>query len=314
MNRFKILYIILLILICLSILSLIGLKIKLDSDYKENINNLSREYESIKDTIDIGDKFIIEGDKPDLSDNSNSEDKNNTSNDTDKEDNKNTEDVNDNSEANTVNDFNNYDEFINEITTIVNNKDYNKLLTYFDDTYIEEFGITADELKRRFIFEHEVSPKVMNIDKYGDITVIAVRLIDEFNSERMYHFTIFENGKIADIGMEAALDVSYLKEHYEVTFKTIKKYLMMNGNAYLVEISNNSEELVDIVNIYGVRSEHKFIGEILHPMYKDLLVYPKETIRVPILIPNTDTIDNIIFRWNRYSGEEDLAIWEKDKF
>lgn len=206
-----------------------------------------------------------------------------------------------------VNDNTGITELFLDIDKIINNKDFDKLLSYYNKQYVEEFKITKEQIEEKFHFEHEISSKInIKHDKsIKDRVIVTVRMMNKFNQERIFDFTIFNDGTISDMPLFKEIKLDRVTERDGTVYTLKKKYITRLGSIYIVNVTNNSEYLVDIQEINGYLGENRFDHELIGGNIYTYKITPTKSVDLIIKIFNQEKIDNLEIINKRYDGTLD---------
>lgn len=206
-----------------------------------------------------------------------------------------------------INDDTRITELFLDIDSIINNKDFDKLLEYYNKQYVEEFKITKEQIEEKFHFEHEISSKInIKHDKsIKDRVIVTVRMLNKFNQERVFDFTIFNDGTIADMPLFKEIKFDRVTERDGTVYTLKKKYITRLGSIYIVNVTNNSEYLVDIQEINGYIGENRFDHELIGGNIYTYKITPTKSVDLIIKIFNQEKIDNLEIINKRYDGTLD---------
>lgn len=95
----------------------------------------------------------------------------------------------------------------------------------FNEDYLKKFNIRDEFLIDMFTFTNPINPIVSNIEELSDNRSIAtIRFKDEFGSEKIFDFIIFEDGTIADIPIYGETELNAVAKKDSITY-TIKKQI-----------------------------------------------------------------------------------------
>ena len=194
-----------------------------------------------------------------------------------------------------------------DIDNIINKKDFDKLLSYYNKQYVEEFNITKEQLKDKFYFKDEITSK-LNIkhERYmKDRVIVTVRMLNKDNQERIFDFTVFNDGTIADLPLKKEIELNRSMERDGVVYSVNKKYITRLGSIYIVDIQNNSEYLVDIKEINGYQGTTKYNHELIGGNIYTYQITPGKIKRLVIRIDNQEKIDNLELINKKYDGTLD---------
>lgn len=201
-----------------------------------------------------------------------------------------------------------------DIDYIINNKDFDKLLSYYNKQYVDEFQITKEKLEEKFQFEHEITSKLnIKYDKsIKDRVIVTARMLNKFNQERIFDFTIFDDGTIADLPLYREIKLDRVTERDSVIYIVKKKYETRLGSLYVVNITNSSEYLVDIQEINGYVGERKFNHEIIDGNIYTYKITPNKSVDLVIKIFNQEKIDRLeLINKTNYGDLDKFNILEK---
>lgn len=207
-----------------------------------------------------------------------------------------------------------------EIEDLINTNQFNKLLDMYNKDYIRYFNINEELLYDKFKFADKVIGKVTkikrdNVDK--DRVVVNIRFMDENNAERMFDFTVYSDGTIADLPLYKEIDVSKnkVKEKDDVIYTFKKKYVTRLGSIYVLNIKNNSEVMVNIQDIKGILGTSlEYDHELINGNKFTYQITPEEDIIMVFKICNQEKPDDIIITNKKMDGTiEKFRIWKNEK-
>jgi hypothetical protein len=204
---------------------------------------------------------------------------------------------------------------IREVETLINTNDFDKLISKFNANYVKEFNVNTELLYDKLKFSENVTAKITKYkhdDVNKDRAVVTFRLIDENNSERIFDFTIFSNGTIADLPLYKEIELKNKKlEKDNVVYEFKRKYITRLGSIYVLNIKNNSEEMVDIQDIKGtLGTSFEYDHELINGNKFTYQITPKENVDIVFKIFNQDNPDDIIITNKKMDGIiEKFGIW-----
>lgn len=204
---------------------------------------------------------------------------------------------------------------IREVETLINTNDFDKLISKFNANYVKEFNVNTELLYDKLKFSENVTAKITKYkhdDVNKDRAVVTFRLIDENNSERIFDFTIFSNGTIADLPLYKEIELKNKKlEKDNVIYEFKRKYITRLGSIYVLNIKNNSEEMVDIQDIKGtLGTSFEYDHELINGNKFTYQITPKEDVDIVFKIFNQDNPDDIIITNKKMDGIiEKFGIW-----
>ena len=204
---------------------------------------------------------------------------------------------------------------IREVETLINTNDFDKLISKFNANYVKEFNVNTELLYDKLKFSENVTAKITKYkhdDVNKDRAVVTFRLIDENNSERIFDFTIFSNGTIADLPLYKEIELKNKKlEKDNVIYELKRKYITRLGSIYVLNIKNNSEEMVDIQDIKGtLGTSFEYDHELINGNKFTYQITPKEDVDIVFKIFNQDNPDDIIITNKKMDGIiEKFGIW-----
>lgn len=202
-----------------------------------------------------------------------------------------------------------------DIDTLVNNHEYSKLLEYYNKQYIDEFQITEEQLQDKFKFDYPIS-STLNIKRdkcTEDRVIVTARMLDDHGRERIYDFTVFNDGSIADLPLYKEVELNKVTERDDVTYTLKKKYITRLGSIFLLNVDNKSECLVDIQDIKGTQgSSFKYDHELINGNIYSYQITPERSKDLIIKIFNQEKPDDIIITNKKYDGTiENFSILAK---
>ena len=204
---------------------------------------------------------------------------------------------------------------IRKVETLINTNDFDKLISKFNANYVKEFNVNTELLYDKLKFSENVTAKITKYkhdDVNKDRAVVTFRLIDENNSERIFDFTIFSNGTIADLPLYKEIELKNKKlEKDNVISEFKRKYITRLGSIYVLNIKNNSEEMVDIQDIKGtLGTSFEYDHELINGNKFTYQITPKEDVDIVFKIFNQDNPDDIIITNKKMDGIiEKFGIW-----
>lgn len=224
----------------------------------------------------------------------------------------------DNSKENVKIDINNdkvLEKAIREVETLVNNNEFDKLISKFNTEYVKEFNVNTELLYDKMKFSENVTAKITKYkhdDVNKDRAVVTFRLIDENNAERIFDFTIFSDGTVADLPLYKEIELKDKKvERDNVIYEFKKKYITRLGSIYVLNIKNNSEVMVDIQDIKGtLGTSFEYDHELINGNKFTYQITPEEDINIVFKICNQENPDDIIITNKKMDGTiEKFEIW-----
>lgn len=288
-------------LLCIQILTIFTvidyLYNKKANQHLYDITRLTREYELAKSmqesSLDILNKKM---DKAAISNNSN------TNEDTDGVD---------------IKDDKALERYIMKFTDLVNRNDFSSIFKLYNKNYIEDFNVTEEQTKDKFKFSPSVSAKVTNVkrDSYvSDRAIVTVRIIDDKKAERIFDFTVFEDGTIADIPLYKEIELNNVTVRDDITYTLKKKFITRLGSIFIINIENNSEYLLDIQDIKGtLGTSTQYDHELINGNIYSYKITPKKNVNLIVKIYNQEKPDDILFTNKKVDGEvETYSIWRKE--
>lgn len=195
--------------------------------------------------------------------------------------------------------------FIN-ISDLINSDDFTNIYKYYNEKYIDEFKVTEEQLKDKFKFSKKITAKVTTVKRdklIKDRVVVTVRLIDEYNAERIFDFTVFNDGSIADIPLYKEIELNKLTKKDNILYTVKKKFITRLGSIFIINIENNSEYLLDIQDIKGVLgTSFKYDHELINGNKYSYKITPEKSVDLIVKIFNQEKPDDIIITNKRYDG------------
>lgn len=230
------------------------------------------------------------------------------------------------SKANTEVDANKFDisndkvieKLILDITTLINNDEFTKIYgEYYNKEYIKEFKVTEMQVKDKLKFSPKVSANITRVTRDNNVydrAVVTVRLIDEKNAERIFDFTVFADGTIVDLPLYKEVKLDRVTERDNVVYTVKKRYKTRLGSIFIVNITNNSEYLVDIQNIKAyMGTSFEYDHELINGNIHTYEVTPEESQDFIIKIFNQDHPDDLRFTNKKVDGTvETFSILNKE--
>ncbi|WP_315069249.1 hypothetical protein [uncultured Clostridium sp.] len=209
------------------------------------------------------------------------------------------------------------DKLIMNVTDLINNNDFSKILTIYNKDYVTEFKVNEDQIKDKFKFSPSVSPKITNIKRdfmVPDRAVVTVRLIDNKKAERIFDFTVFKDGTIADIPLYKEVELNKVMEKDDITYTLTKKFITRLGSIFILHIENNSEYLLDIKDIKGtIGTSLQFDHELINGNIHSYEITPQKKVDLIVKIDNEEKPDDILLTIQKVDGSiETFGILNKD--
>lgn len=204
-----------------------------------------------------------------------------------------------------------------DISTMINDNNFSKIYECYNKNYINDFQVKEEQIKDKFKFAPKVSPNVTNIKRDSSISdraVATVRFIDDKNRERIFDFTVFEDGTIADLPLYKEIELNKVMEKDDITYTLKKKFITRLGSIFIVNIDNHSEYLLDIQDIKGILgTSTEYQHELINGNKYTYQVTPQKIADLIIKIDNIDKPDDIVFTSKKVDGSLDTySIWNKD--
>ncbi|UYZ38938.1 hypothetical protein OD350_29055 (plasmid) [Clostridium beijerinckii] len=203
-----------------------------------------------------------------------------------------------------------------DISTLINDNDFSSIYKYYNKDYINDFKINEEQIKDKLKFSPKVSPKVTNIKRDSSVpdrAVATVRFIDDLNRERIFDFTVFTDGTIADLPLYKEIQLNRITEKDDITYTLKKKFISRLGSIFIVNIKNHSEYLLDIQDIKGILgTSTEYQHELINGNKYSYQVTPQKSVDLIIKIDNQEKPDDILFINKKVDGSlETYSIWNK---
>lgn len=199
------------------------------------------------------------------------------------------------------------EKLILDITTLINNDEFTKIYgEYYNKEYIKEFKVTETQVKDKLKFSPKVSANITRVTRDNNVydrAVVTVRLIDEKNAERIFDFTVFDDGTIADLPLYKEVKLDRVTERDNVVYTVKKRYKTRLGSIFIVNITNDSEYLVDIQDIKAyMGTSFEYDHELINGNIHTYEVTPEESQDFIIKIFNQDHPDDLRFTNKKADG------------
>ncbi|MFR3912751.1 MAG: hypothetical protein ACLTYB_16695, partial [Clostridium paraputrificum] len=158
------------------------------------------------------------------------------------------------------------DKFFIEFIEKMNKKDFKSIYSLFNKDYLNFYEIDEEDINIRYGFNNNVKYEITNTKNYEEngSKIITVKFTEEgTNNMKIVDFTIFNDGTIADKGIEYIKKVNSSKTIEGVTYTVGEVYAEKLNATYEIIIENNSENLVKITNIIPYWNENRYASEIV---------------------------------------------------
>lgn len=202
---------------------------------------------------------------------------------------------------------NHVEKLLNIFSEKINNKDYEYILSLYNKDYVKDFQLDISRIEERFRFNNEVEPIITNItnDSLKDRVIVTVRFKDSKNEEKIFDFTLYEDGTIADIPIYTDVEINRVYEKDAIKYTISKKITTRLGCIYLLNINNDSEYLLDIQDIYAMKGSTKYGHALLNSHSNYYKIYPGQPVDLILKINNGESFDSINIINKKYTGEEE---------
>ena len=200
------------------------------------------------------------------------------------------------------------DKFFIEFTKKMKEKDFKSIYSLFNEDYLNFYEIDEEDIAIRYGFNNNVKYEITNTKDYKDngSKIITVKFTEEgTNKMKIVDFTIFNDGTIADKGIEYVKKVNSSKTIEGVIYTVGKVYAEKLNATYEIIIENNSENLVNIMSIIPYWHENRYASEIVSKN-TEVEVYSGQKFRLLIEVPNHRGVDAIKVKNLKPDGTEEL--------
>lgn len=180
---------------------------------------------------------------------------------------------------------------------LANNNDIDKLYSLFNKDYIEEFDVFKSVVTEKYCsankgLKYEVKSKI----KLNDKTILTVNITNlDDSTVSITDFTIFEDGTLADIQIESIQKIDSLLKKDDITYTVEKEYSSKFTDYYILNISNESEYLMDILDIQTKKNKNFHRTKIFGQSSNS--IYPGIPEKIILDIPNDKGIDTVIITY-----------------
>ncbi len=180
---------------------------------------------------------------------------------------------------------------------LANNNDIDKLYSLFNKDYIEEFDVFKSVVTEKYCnankgLKYEVKSKI----KLNDKTILTVNITNlDDSTVSLTDFTIFEDGTLADIQIESIQKIDSLLKKDDITYTVEKEYSSKFTDYYILNISNESEYLMDILDIQTKKNKNFHRTKIFGQSSNS--IYPGIPEKIILDIPNDKGIDTVIITY-----------------
>lgn len=198
-----------------------------------------------------------------------------------------------------------------KVSSMINESKIEDIRDMFNQEYLKEFNVRDEVFTDMFTFVNPVKPIVSNITEISDDRYIAtIRFKDEFGWEKIFDFTIFEDGTIADIPIYGETDLNDVAKKDNVTYTIKKQVDTRQGTIFFLNIINNSEKVLVVKNMYSNSGNLTFNYENISYFYNpEFEVLPGIDTNLIIKIPNTSSPEDIILVTDNEGTTEEFSIW-----
>lgn len=160
-------------------------------------------------------------------------------------------------------------ETIERFVSLLSNKEYEKAYQMLDEQYKKDFHYFFEEFKSNYPFKTKY-PKTSIINDFYVVGKNYVAFGEIFDFEAEYQeentgggdylektFTVFSNGKIADIGIIEINGMNKTKKDH-LFFSSIsatieREYILETGTAYVIALNNKNNTDIHVQDIYAIK-------------------------------------------------------------
>lgn len=180
---------------------------------------------------------------------------------------------------------------------LANNNDIDKLYSLFNKDYIEEFDMFKNVVEEKYCSANKgLKYEVKSKTKLNDRTILTVNITNlDDSTVSITDFTIFEDGTLADIQIEGIQKIDSLLKKDDIIYTVEKEYSSKFTDYYILNIKNESEYLMDIVDIQTKKNKNFHRTKIFGQSSNS--IYPGIPEKIILDIPNDKGIDTVIITY-----------------
>lgn len=180
---------------------------------------------------------------------------------------------------------------------LANNNDIDKLYSLFNKDYIEEFDVFKSVVAEKYCSANKgLKYEVKSKTKLNDRTILTVNITNlDDSTVSITDFTIFEDGTLADIQIEGIQKIDSLLKKDDIIYTVEKEYSSKFTDYYILNIKNESEYLMDIVDIQTKKNKNFHRTKVFGQSSNS--IYPGIPEKIILDIPNDKGIDTVIITY-----------------